>query len=65
MQDLKMQRGKFFFFPTYPRPEAVVRRCSIKKAFLKISQNSQKNHLSVALKSFPASFAKFLRTSIL
>ena len=25
------------------KPEAVVRRCSVKKVFLKISQNSQKN----------------------
>ena len=26
-----------------PYPEAVVRRCSVKKVFLKISQNSQEN----------------------
>ena len=34
-------------------------RCSIKKVFLKISQNSQEN------RCFPVNFAKFLRTSFL
>ena len=29
--------------PRKPRSEAVIQRCSIKKVFLKISQNSQEN----------------------
>ena len=39
-------------------PEAVARRCSVKKLFLKISQNSQENGC------FPVNFAKFLRTPV-
>ena len=29
--------------PRKPRPEAVVQRCSVKKVFLKFSQNSREN----------------------
>ena len=51
--------------------EAVVWRCSVKKVFLEISQNSQENtcaRVSFILKErlwhkcFPVNFAKFLRT---
>ena len=56
--------------------EAVVRWCSVKKAFLKISQNSQENTCArvrpaTLLKNrlwhscFPENFAKFLRTPFL
>ena len=31
------------FLKTIPKPEAVVQRCSVKKAFLEISQNSQES----------------------
>ena len=50
--------------------EAVTRRCSVKKVFLKISQNSQENtsaRFSLLKKRlwqtcFPVNFVKFLRT---
>ena len=51
--------------------EAVMRRCSVKKVFLEISQNSQENtcaRVSFILKErlwhkcFPVNFAKFLRS---
>ena len=48
--------------------EAAVRRCSVKKVFLEISQNSQENtcaRVSIFNKvasSRPVNFAKFLRT---
>ena len=57
--------------------EAVVQRCSVKKVFLEISQNSQENtcarvsFLITLLKKrlwhrcFPVNFAKFLRTPFL
>ena len=41
--------------------EAVVQRCSVKKVFLEISQNSQENK-SFWHRCFPVNFAKFLRT---
>ena len=43
--------------------EAVSQRCSIKRVFLKISQNSQENNC--ARVSFPVNFVKFLRTLFL
>ena len=54
--------------------EAVVQRCSVKKAFLEISQNSKENtcaRVSLLLKErlwhkcFPVNFAKFLRIPFL
>ena len=51
--------------------EAVARRCSVKKVFLEISQNSQENTCvrpATLLKKrlwhrcFPVNFVKFLRT---
>ena len=52
--------------------EAVVRRCSVKKVFLEILQNSQENTCArVSVKKrlwhrcFPVNFAKFLRTPFL
>ena len=51
--------------------EAVVRRCSVEKVFLEISQNSQENtcaRVSFLIQKsfwrncFPVNFAKFLRT---
>ena len=53
--------------------EAVAYRCSVKKIFLEISQNSQENtcaRISFLIKRlwdgfFPVNFAKFLRTSFL
>ena len=54
-------------------PEAAARRCSVKKVFLKISQNSQKTpvldslfnkvegvYLKLEHSCFPLNFAKFL-----
>ena len=51
--------------------EAVAQRCSVKKVFLEISQNSLENtcaRVSFLIKlhrCFPANFAKFLRTPFL
>ena len=55
-------------FTCFPRPEAVVRGCSVKKVFLEISQNSQTppaTFLKKRLwhKCFPVNFAEFLRTA--
>ena len=44
--------------------EAVVRRCSIKKLFIKISQNSQENTCARVFFFLKVNFAKFLRTPI-
>ena len=52
------------------RTEADVKRCSVEKVFLEISQNSQENKVAVQAllkkrlwqSSFPVNFAKFLRT---
>ena len=44
--------------------EAVAQRCSVKKVFLKISQNSQENTCA-RVSLFPVNFAKFLRTPFL
>ena len=58
----------------YSSSGAVTRRCSVKNAFLKISQNSHENisiKTSVLLKKrlrcrcFPVNFSKFLRTLFL
>ena len=58
----------------YPSSGAVTRRCSVKNAFLKISQNSHENisiKRSLLLKKrlryrcFPVNFSKFLRTPFL
>ena len=54
-------------------PEAVTRRCSVKKVFLKISQNSQENTCARVFFEkkrlwhwcFPVNFVKFLRTPFL
>ena len=62
----------YYYYVTYAS-EAVVRRCSVKKAFLEILQNSQGNicaRVSFLKKRlwhrcFPVNFAKFLRTSFL
>ena len=53
-----------------PNSEAVARRCSIKKVFLEILQNSQENTCARVKKSlwhrcFPVNFAKFLSTPFL
>ena len=46
--------------------EAVVRKCFVKKVFLKISQNPQKSTSArVSLLINPVNFAKFLRTPFL
>ena len=54
--------------------EAVVRRCSVEKVFLEISQNSQENtcarvtfsiKLQASHRCFPVNFAKFLRAPFL
>ena len=53
--------------------EAVAQRCSVKKMFLELSQNSQENNcarvsFSIKLQTsacFPVNFAKFLRTVFL
>ena len=51
--------------------EAVTQRCSVKKVFLEISQNSQENtrarvslliKLQTSCTCFPMNFAKFLKT---
>ena len=46
------------FYDLYQKPEAVVWRCSMKRVFLKISQNS------LGHRCFPANLAKLLKTSI-
>ena len=51
-------------------PEAVTQRCSVRKVFLEIPQNSQENTCARAKKRlwhrcFPVNFAKFLRTPFL
>ena len=49
-------------------PGAVVQRCSLKKVFLEISQNSHENRPAILLKKrlwnrcFPVNFVKFLGT---
>ena len=59
---------------TFLTPEAVTQRCSVRKVFLEISQNSQENtfaKVSFLIKlqalfsfssCFPVNFAKLLRT---
>ena len=62
----------YYYYVTYAS-ETVVKSCSVKKAFLQISQNSQENacaSLSFLKKGlwqrgFPVNVAKFLRTSFL
>ena len=51
----------YYYYLTYAS-EAVVRRCSVKKLFLKISQSSQEN---TCARCFPVNFAKFLKTFFL
>ena len=59
----------YYYYATYPS-EAVFKCCSVRKAFLEISQNSQENactRVSFLKKRlwhrlFPVNFAKFLRT---
>ena len=38
-----MQKLKYYLLKQLLMPETAVRRCSIKKVFLEISQNSQEN----------------------
>ena len=62
----------YYYYVTYAS-EPVVRRCSVKKAFLEVSQNSQENtfaRVSFSKKRlwhrcFPVNFVKFLRTLFL
>ena len=66
------EKSSFTYPPSYT--EAVIQRCSVKKVFLEISQNSQENacarisFLVTLLKKrpwhwcFPVNFTKFLRT---
>ena len=65
-----------FQFMISPSAEAVVRGCSVKKVFLKLSQNSQENtcvrasfliqlQAGVWQRYFPVNFAKFLWTPFL
>ena len=43
--------------------EVVTRRCSVKKQFLKLSQNSRENTcIGAPTQVFPANLAEFLRT---
>ena len=59
----------YYYYVTYAS-EAVVRSCSVKKAFLEISQNSQENACARASflkkrlwhRCFPVNLAKFLRS---
>ena len=51
----------YYYYLTYAS-EAVVRSCSVKKLFLKISQSSHENAWH---RCFPVNFAKFLRTFFL
>ena len=76
--------GKLILWETqqhdfWEKTEAVAQRCSVKKAFLEISQNSQENTCARAsffnnvkkkretlgLRCFPMNFAEFLRTPYL
>ena len=36
-------KGEYEYYLDFRMPQAVIRRCSVKKVFLKISQNSQEN----------------------
>ena len=45
--------------------EAVVQRCSVKKVFLEISQNSQEDTCAGRHRCFPVNFVKLLRTPFL
>ena len=62
----------YYYYVTYAS-EAVVRRCSVKKAFLEISQNSQENTCArvsffkkeTLAQVFSCDFAKFLTTLFL
>ena len=62
----------YYYYVTYAS-EAAVKSCSIKKAFLEISQNSQENaYARVSFlkkrlwhRCFPVNFSKFLRTPFL
>ena len=51
----------YYYYLMYTS-EAVVRRCSVQKSFLKISKSSQENAWH---RCFPVNFAKFLRTFFL
>ena len=46
-------------------PEAVIRRCSVKKVFIKISQNSQENTCARVSLLITLQVSKFLRTYFL
>ena len=56
--------------PHFEEPEAVVQRCSVKKVFLEISQNSQEKHLCQGLffnkvagqRPEDVNFVKFVKT---
>ena len=74
MRSKKLVRSDYYSF-AYNKTfrKAVVRRCSVNKLFLEISQTSQENtcarfsFLKKRLwhRCFPVNFAKFLRTSFL
>ena len=53
----------------YMQKQTVVRWCSVKKAFLKISQNLQENNgvkkCRIRDRCFPVNFSKFLKTPFL
>ena len=54
------------FLKTIPKPEAVVQRCSVKKAFLEISQNSQENtcaRVSFLRKLFSCEFCEISKNT--
>ena len=53
-----------FWLQYLNKSEAVVRRCSLKWVFLKVSLISQKTHVLERLQHrfFPLKFTKFLRT---
>ena len=74
MRSKKLVRSDYYSF-AYNKTfrKTVVRRCSVNKLFLEISQTSQENtcarfsFLKKRLwhRCFPVNFAKFLRTSFL
>ena len=66
-------RVTVYYYYVAHASEAVVRSCSVKKAFLEISQNLQENACArvsflkrrLWKRCFPVNFAKYLRTSFL
>ena len=67
IEKLSIRHLNLHKYPKLPLTEAVAQKCSVKKVFLKISQNSQKNTyarvsflIRLHASGLPVNFAKFL-----